>query len=77
MISKAVVTAAGLGTRLLPATKEIPKEMFPLYMRSRDRVVLKPILQGIFEVLYEYGVRDFCFVVGRGKRSIEDHFTPD
>ncbi len=77
MISKAVITAAGLGTRLLPTTKEIPKEMLPLYMRSGGRVVLKPVLQGIFEVLYSYGVRDFCFVVGRGKRSIEDHFTPD
>jgi len=76
-ISKAVITAAGLGTRLLPATKEQPKEMLPLFAPSRYGVVLKPALQIIFEQLYDIGVREFCFVVGRGKRSIEDYFTPD
>jgi len=39
--------------------------------------LLKPVLQLIFEQLYEVGFREFCFIVGRGKRSIEDHFTPD
>ena len=75
---KAVIPAAGLGTRLLPATKEIPKEMLPIPIKNDDGVVLlKPLLQAIFEQLYDFGIRDFCFIVGRGKRAIEDHFTPD
>jgi UTP--glucose-1-phosphate uridylyltransferase len=73
----AVVPAAGLGTRLLPATKEQPKEMLPVFTRSSGGVYLKPMLQLIFERLFDAGVRDFCFVIGRGKRAIEDHFTPD
>ena len=74
---KAVIPAAGLGTRLLPATKEQPKEMLPLFARSRGgRECLKPIVQLIFEQLYELGLREFYFIVGRGKRAIEDHFTP-
>jgi len=78
MIRKAILTAAGLGTRLLPMTKELPKEMLPIFMRDADGVlVLKPLLQVLFEQLYVFGVREFYFVVGRGKRSIEDHFTPD
>ncbi|MEM2779990.1 MAG: sugar phosphate nucleotidyltransferase [Candidatus Bathyarchaeia archaeon] len=78
LVSKAVITAAGLGTRLLPATKEMPKEMLPLFSReSGTELSLKPVLQLIFEQLYAEGFREFCFVVGRGKRSVEDHFTPD
>lgn len=78
MIRKVVITAAGLGTRLLPTTKELPKEMLPIYVRgAKGRPVLKPLLQALFEQLYSYGFREFCFVVGRGKRAIEDHFTPD
>ncbi|WP_221290439.1 sugar phosphate nucleotidyltransferase [Stygiolobus caldivivus] len=69
----AVITAAGLGTRLLPASKEIPKEMFPIPFKGQ----FKPIIQIIFEQLYDIGIRDFIIVVGRGKRVIEDHFTPD
>jgi UTP--glucose-1-phosphate uridylyltransferase len=77
-IKKVVITAAGLGTRLLSATKEMPKEMLPLFSVARNGdLSLKPVLQLIFEQLYEVGFREFCFVVGRGKRSIEDHFTPD
>lgn len=74
---KSVITAAGKGTRLLPITKELPKEMMPIFSRmySRDRIVI-PLLQYIFEQLYSIGLRDYCFVVGREKRSIEDHFTP-
>lgn len=73
-----MITAAGLGTRLLPATKEMPKEMLPLFCSDMDgNLLLKPILQIIFEQLYDAGFREFCFVVGRGKRSVEDHFTPD
>jgi len=77
-VKKVVITAAGLGTRLLSATKEMPKEMLPLFATARNGdLSLKPVLQLIFEQLYEVGFREFCFVVGRGKRSIEDHFTPD
>ncbi|MDW8063403.1 MAG: sugar phosphate nucleotidyltransferase [Candidatus Caldarchaeum sp.] len=78
MVEKVVITAAGLGTRLLPTTKELPKEMLPIYVRGINGMpVLKPLLQALYEQLYEYGFREFCFVVGRGKRAIEDHFTPD
>ena len=78
MIRKVVVPAAGLGTRLFPATKEQPKEMLPIFYRLKNGDVgVKPLLQIVFEQLYNAGFRSFCFVVGRGKRSIEDHFTPD
>lgn len=78
MITKVVIPAAGLGTRLLPATKEQPKEMLPFFSRRLDgQLCLKPMLQLVFEELYEAGFREFCFIVGRGKRSIEDHFTID
>lgn len=76
-IKKAVILSAGLGTRLIPYSKEMPKEMLPLYTLANSSITLKPILQIIFEQLYEAGIRDFCFIVGRGKRHIEDHFTPD
>jgi len=77
-IKKVVITAAGLGTRLLSVTKEMPKEMLPLFcIGSNGSLSLKPVLQLIFEQLYDVGFREFCFIVGRGKRSIEDHFTPD
>ena len=75
---KCVLTVAGLGTRLLPLTKELPKEMLPIYSKnSKGNLVLKPILQVIFESLYEYKIRDYCFIVGRTKRAVEDHFTSD
>ncbi|MCD6563880.1 MAG: hypothetical protein J7K23_08225 [Thermoproteales archaeon] len=77
MIRKAIIPAAGLGTRLLPTTKELPKEMLPVYVKADHEISLKPTLQIIFEELYEQGIREFCFIVGRGKRAIEDHFTPD
>ncbi len=78
LVRKAVITAAGLGTRLLPTTKEMPKEMLPLFsVNLNSGLSLKPVLQLIFEKLYEAGFKEFCFVVGRGKRSVEDHFTPD
>jgi UTP--glucose-1-phosphate uridylyltransferase len=72
-----VITAAGKGTRLLPFTKEMPKEMMPIFSSTftKKKVVL-PLLQYIYEQLYSMGFRDYCFVVGREKRSIEDHFTP-
>ncbi len=76
-ISRAVIPAAGLGTRLLSATKEQPKEMLPLFASDRGALCLKPAVQQIFEQLFDLGLREFCFVVGKGKRAIEDHFTPD
>ena len=74
---KTVITAAGKGTRLLPVTKELPKEMMPIFTKYKNnqRIVI-PLLQFIFEQLYSLEIKDFCFVVGREKRSIEDHFTP-
>ena len=75
---KCVLTVAGQGTRLLPLTKELPKEMLPIYVTSKNQnLILKPILQVIFESLYSYKIRDFCFIVGKTKRAVEDHFTPD
>lgn len=78
MIIKAVIPAAGLGVRLLSATKGQPKEMLPLFVKNRSgETRLKPLLQLVFENLYDIGLREFCFVVGRGKRVVEDFFTPD
>jgi UTP--glucose-1-phosphate uridylyltransferase len=75
---KAVIPAAGMGTRLLPATKEQPKEMLPLFAKaSSGQACLKPLLQLVFERLYDTGFREFYFIIGREKRAIEDHFTPD
>ena len=78
MIRKVVIPAAGFGTRLFPATKEQPKEMLPIFSKtSNGDTSVKPVVQMVFEQLYDAGLREFCYVVGRGKRSIEDHFTPD
>jgi len=78
MIRKVVIPSAGLGTRLFPATKEQPKEMLPIFSKTTNgEIAVKPLLQMVFEQLHDAGFQEFCFVVGRGKRSIEDHFTPD
>jgi UTP--glucose-1-phosphate uridylyltransferase len=78
MLRKAVIPAAGLGTRLLPITKELPKEMLPIVALTKNgQICLKPMLQAIFEQLYDEGFREFAFIVGRGKRAIEDHLSPD
>ncbi|MFX1265120.1 MAG: UTP--glucose-1-phosphate uridylyltransferase [Promethearchaeota archaeon] len=78
MAKRVVIPAAGLGTRLLSATKEQPKEMLPIFTRTATgQLRLKPLLQLVFEKLYDTGFREFCFIVGRGKRVVEDHFTPD
>jgi UTP--glucose-1-phosphate uridylyltransferase len=78
MIRKAVIPAGGLGTRLLPATKQQPKEMLPVFCwDSNKQLCLKPLIQVVFEKLYDNNFEEFCFIVGRGKRSIEDHFTLD
>src|SRR5207245_1859346 len=65
-IRKAVLPVAGLGTRVLPASKVIPKEMLPL--------VDKPTLQYIVEEAVAAGIEEIIFVTSRSKRSIEDHF---
>jgi UTP--glucose-1-phosphate uridylyltransferase len=65
-IRKAVFPVAGLGTRFLPATKALPKEMLP--------IVDKPLIQYAVEEAYEAGIRHMIFVTGRNKRAIEDHF---
>ena len=65
LIKKAVIPAAGLGTRLLPATKEQPKEMLPILVRGADgKNYIKPFLQVVFEQLFEAGIKEFCFIVG-------------
>src|SRR5439155_258860 len=66
IIDTAVVPVAGLGTRLLPATKSQPKEMLP--------VGRKPVVQYVFEELTSVGVRRIVFITGSGKASIENHF---
>lgn len=76
MIRKTVIPSAGLGTRLLPATMEQPKEMLPIFARGNDgQIYVKPLLQLVFEQLYSGGMREFCFITGKTKRAIEDHFT--
>ena len=74
---KAVITCGGSGVRLLPFTKEMPKEMAPIFWRESGAIQVKPLIELIFEQLYEQGVRDFCFITGRTKRAIENHFTPN
>ena len=65
-VSKAVIPAAGLGTRFLPATKAQPKEMLP--------VVDKPAIQYVVEEAVAAGITDILIITGRGKRTIENHF---
>ena len=65
-VRKAVFPVAGLGTRFLPATKSIPKEMLP--------VVDKPMIQYAVEEAFEAGIEEIVFVTGRGKAAMEDHF---
>ena len=75
-MTKIVITAAGKGTRLLPFTKEMPKEMMPIFSNTGKKKIVLPLLQYVYEQLYSMNFRDYCFVVGREKRSIEDHFAP-
>mgnify|MGYP000888587672 FL=1 len=65
-VRKAIIPAAGLGTRFLPATKAMPKEMLP--------IVDKPTIQYIVEEAVASGIEDILIVTGKGKRAIEDHF---
>ena len=65
-VKKAVILAAGLGTRMLPATKSVPKELFP--------IVDKPALQYLVEEIKASGIEDILIIISRGKTLIEDHF---
>ena len=65
-IRKAVIPAAGLGTRVLPATKAMPKEMLP--------IVDKPAIQYIVEEAVAAGIEEILIITGRGKGIMEDHF---
>ena len=65
-ITKAVIPAAGLGTRVLPATKSMPKEMYP--------IVDKPAIQYIVEEAVNSGITDILIITNRGKNIIEDYF---
>ena len=65
-IRKAVIPAAGYGTRFLPVTKAIPKEMIP--------IVDKPVIQYIVEEALQSGIEEILIITGHGKRAIEDHF---
>jgi UTP--glucose-1-phosphate uridylyltransferase len=66
MIRKAVIPAAGFGTRFLPATKSQPKEMLP--------IVDTPVIQYVVEEAVHTGISDLLMIIGKGKRSIEEHF---
>jgi UTP--glucose-1-phosphate uridylyltransferase len=66
MVKKAVIPAAGLGTRFLPATKAQPKEMLP--------IIDKPAIQYVVEEAIDSGIEDILIIIGKGKRAIEDHF---
>ena len=65
-VRKAIIPAAGLGTRFLPATKAMAKEMLP--------IVDKPTIQFIVEEALASGIEDILIITGKGKRPIEDHF---
>src|SRR6187431_3001448 len=66
-VRKAVIPAAGFGTRFLPIAKAVPKEMLP--------VVDKPVIQYVVEEAVESGITDILLIISRSKRAIEEHFT--
>jgi len=69
IVKKAIIPAAGYGTRMLPATKAIPKEMLP--------IVDKPAIQYIVEEAFNSGIDDILIIINRGKSAIEDHFDKE
>ncbi len=80
-MNTAVITTGGLGTRMLTFTKSNPKTMLPIYTKSTDSSptpMFKPLIEYIFENLYDYGFRRFCFIVGsKTKATIINHMEPD
>ena len=78
MIKKIVIPVGGLGTRLLPITKVMPKEMMPLFLHGKNgQIIVKPLIQIIYEKFFKFGLREYCIIVGKQKRTIKDHFTPN
>ena len=81
MLKTAVITTGGLGTRLLTYTKSNPKTLLPMYVKSDDRLrepLLRPLVELIFENLYDCGFRRFCFIVGeKTKKSIFSQLLPN
>ena len=78
MIKKIVIPVGGLGTRLLPITKVMPKEMMPLFLHGKNgAIIVKPLIQIIYEKFFKFGLREYCVIVGKQKRTIKDHFTPN
>jgi len=80
-MNTAVITTGGLGTRMLTFTKSNPKTMLPVYTKSNDSSktpMFKPLIEYIFENLYDYGFRRFCFIVGSKTKSvISNHMEPE
>mgnify|MGYP001585505926 CR=1 FL=1 len=79
-MNTAVITTGGLGTRMATLTKSYPKTMLPVYTKSDydDEPLLKPILEVIFNNLYENGFRKFCIIINTNyKSTIKNHFNPD
>ena len=80
-MNTAVITTGGLGTRMLTFTKSNPKTMLPIYTKSNDSSstpMFKPLIDYIFENLYDNGFRRFCFIVGSKTKSvIIDHMEPE
>jgi len=77
VIDTVLIPAAGLGTRLFTLTKESPKEMVPVFYRvANGNILVKPLLEIIFENIFDAGFRNFIIIVGRGKEMIENHLSP-
>ena len=74
---KTVITGGGKGTRLLPITKEISKEMMPIFSTYKNKKIIIPLLQLIFEQLYNLKIRNYGFVIGSDKKVIKNHFMAD
>jgi UTP--glucose-1-phosphate uridylyltransferase len=68
-VKKAIIPAAGLGTRMLPATKSVPKEMLT--------IVDQPVIQYIVEEAIASGISEILIIISKGKKAIQDHFSPD
>ena len=77
-LDKVVLPVAGVGTRLLPVTKEQPKEMLPIFSSGTDgKIRVFPLIQVVFEQLYSLNFRKFCFIIGKKEGIIKEHFTPN
>jgi UTP--glucose-1-phosphate uridylyltransferase len=77
MLDTVLIPAAGLGTRLFTFTKESPKEMVPIFSKTDEGIPLvRPLIEKIFEDLFDFGFRTFIIIVARDKDSIIDQLTP-